>query len=84
MKGVGMLRMMAIAAAAGLANSVGGAMAGFSRLSAYEEHVRKSTTVSPDVSQWGYAKGPGWSAAHVKRMSAKKRNRARHRLAVRK
>lgn len=28
--------------------------------------------------------GPGWSAAHVKRMAAKKRNQQRHKLACRK
>lgn len=32
---------------------------------------------------FGYLRGPGWSAAHVKRMARKKRNKARHKAAVR-
>jgi len=39
-----------------------------------ERHVARNLFSSP----WNYSNGPGWTAAHVKRMAKKQRNRARH------
>lgn len=36
------------------------------------------------VNYWNYSSGPGWTAAHVKRMAKKRRNQQRHRKACRK
>lgn len=90
MKGGSMMRMAALAAIAGLGNALGGSIAGQgSIMNGYRSGSilptnEASTTVSPNVSQWGYANGPGWYAAHVKRMAKKQRNRARNKAAHRK
>lgn len=45
-----------------------------------------STTSTLDARQFpsiGYQNGPGWSAAHVKRLSLKKRNQQRNKRAHR-
>jgi hypothetical protein len=44
---------------------------------------RESVTVSPAVGAYGYARGPGWTCAQVKRMATKRRNRARNKRAHR-
>ena len=81
-----MMRMAALAAIAGLGNAIGAPLAGTNgaRPGVILPTSERSTTVSPYVSQWGYANGPGWSAAHVKRMALKRRNRARNKAAHRK
>ena len=88
MKGGSMMRMAALAAIAGLGNALGGTMVGPGFKSAYSagklHPETTSTTISPNTSPWGYANGPGWSAAHVKRASIKARNRARNKAQHRK
>ena len=86
-------RLMALALAAGLQASLGQAMAGQSELGmvnsistprlAPPATRRASSTHSAQVSAWGYASGPGWSVAQVKRMATKRRNRARNKQAHR-
>jgi hypothetical protein len=81
-----MIRIAALAAIAGLGNALGGSVAGQgSIINGYRSGVivptNESTTISPDVSQWGYANGPGRTASHVKRMAMKRRNRARNKAA---
>lgn len=74
---------MAIGAALGLlaSQSIGSAVA-----------VGRNNEIKPRPSrgtqQWGhgaygYPQGPGWTAAHVKRMSQKRRNQQRHKAACR-
>jgi hypothetical protein len=89
MKGGQMIRMAALAAIAGLGNALGGSVAGQgSIMNGYRAGAIVPTneyhTISPNVSQWGYANGPGWTAAHVKRVATKRRNRARNKAAHRK
>ncbi len=89
MKGGQMIRMAALAAIAGIGNAFGGSIAGQgSIMNGYRAGAivptNESTTISPNVSQQGYANGPGWNAAHVKRMAMKRRNRARNKAAHRK
>lgn len=81
-------RILALALVAGLQSSIGSALAGQSAICAngfsMQSHLappathRESSTKSAPVSEWGYALGPGWSVAHVRRMAAKRRNRARN------
>jgi hypothetical protein len=84
MKGGQMIRMAALAAIAGLGNALGGSIAGQGYRAGAIVPTNEYTTISPDVSQWGYANGPGWTASHVKRMAMKRRNRARNKAAHRK
>ena len=81
-------RILALAMVAGLQSVMGPALAGQSAICtggvSMQSHLappatrRESSTKSAPVSEWGYATGPGWSAAHVQRMAAKRRNRARN------
>ena len=85
-------RMLAFSIAAGLALSVGSALAGQHELGIVhgvsQSHLappatrRASSTHSAAVGM-GYQRGPGWSVAHVKRMARKARNQHRNRLAHR-
>ena len=80
-------RILALAVMAGLQGTMGTALAGnpplltASKQASVIDAPRPSTTTSPDVSAYGYARGPGWTAAQVKRMSAKRRNRCRNKAA---
>ena len=82
-------RMLALSIAAGLSSSLGSALAGNPALNAPSKQIsvidapRPSTTQSASVSAYGYARGPGWSAAQVKRMAKKRRNQNRNKLAHR-
>jgi len=82
-------RLLALAIVAGLSSSLGTALAGdpfmaptvaTSRLAPPKTRFGSSTQ---QYSGYGYCRGPGWSAAHVKRMAKKARNRARNRAAHR-
>ena len=80
-------RIIALAIAGALQGSVGAAMAGQSSIQAAGQTIaqrdapRPSATQSPSVSAYGYSRGPGWSAAQVKRMATKRRNRSRNKTA---
>jgi len=86
-------RLLAVAIAAGLSASMGSVLAGQSELGlvhsvsaprlAPPATRRASSTHSAYVSPWGYASGPGWSCAQVKRMAKKRRNQARNKSAHR-
>lgn len=68
MRARGLLTATLLAAIAGLHTAFGAQL---------KPDIWVSSTISPD-SPYGYPNGPGWSAAHVKRMALKKRNRARN------
>jgi hypothetical protein len=72
MRARGLLTATLLAAISGLHTAYGGQL---------KPDMRVSSTISPD-SPYGYPNGPGWTCAHVKRMATKRRNRARHKLAV--
>ena len=82
-------RMPALALAAGLSVSVGSALAGNPALGVPGKQIsvidapRPSTTQSAFVSAYGYSRGPGWSAAQVKRRAKKRSNQTRNKLAHR-
>ncbi len=73
MRARGLLTATLLSAIAGLHAVRGGQL---------KPDIELSSTISPD-SPYGHPNGPGWTCAHVKRMAAKKRNRARHKVAVR-
>lgn len=68
MRSRGLMTATLLAAIAGLHTAFGALL---------NPDIRVSSTISPD-SPFGYPSGTGWSAAHVKRMALKKRNRARN------
>jgi len=82
MKGLTGLRVAAIAALAGVSGALR-VVDGTGSYGLRDVHEaprrRESATKSPDVTQWTYPNGPGWSVAQVKRAAAKARNRAKHR-----
>lgn len=81
--------IFALAVAAGLSASLGTALAGdpFATPSAAKSRLAPPKTRpnsrTQQYSGYGYCRGPGWLAAHVKRMAKKARNRARNRSAHR-
>ena len=82
MKGLAGLRVAAIAALAGVGGLAGNTAYTVSnglRAAREAPSRRESATKSPDVTQWTYPNGPGWSVAQVKRDAVKARNRAKHR-----
>lgn len=76
-------RILALAVASALYSSLGNALAGnpdinvgiaASRLAPPKTRAESRTQ---QYSGLGYCRGPGWSAAHVKRMAKKERNLTR-------
>ena len=85
-------KILALAVAAGLQVSLGGALAGQNDLGIINSistprlappATRRGTATRSAYTDYGYASGPGWSAAHVKRMATKRRNRQRNKSALR-
>ena len=84
-------RILALAIAAGLASSLGNALGGSAGMnmapSVATSHLAppktRSNSRTYQYSGLSYCRGPGWSAAHVKRMAKKASNRARNKAAYR-
>lgn len=84
--------ILGLAVAAGLAMSMGSALAGQQSLaikSTYQATklappaTKQASRTHSAYSPYGYTNGPGWSAAQVKRMARKSRNQRRNRVAHR-
>lgn len=86
-------RPIALAIASGLMASIGSAITGQHELMVKHGYAqprlappatrRESRTRSAGSLFFGYKTGPGWTAAHVKRMAKKRKNQIRNRRAHR-
>ena len=83
-------KLLAAAIIAGMQSSMGYALAGNGSMDVVTSistprlappATRRGSATRSAYTDYGHASGPGWSAAHVKRMATKRRNRQRNRAA---
>ena len=85
-------KLLAAAIIAGMQASMGYALAGNGSMDVVSAVstpllappvTRRGSATRSAYTDYGYPSGPGWSAAHVKRMATKRRNRQRNKSALR-